>query len=141
MPAIREAPLAIRCRTLYPSPCTPSRQTLRYSRGRRTLRGTSARAGPPWSGRATGGILLQHLRITLDIRGDQMVGDDVRQEVEPEQRYLAQHTSLMRDAGGEHVIEGGNAVRGDEEQPVSVELVNVAYLTAGVKLEVGKVCL
>ena len=70
-----------------------------------------------------------------------MVGNDVGKEVEPEQRNLAQDAALVRNAGGQHIIEGGNAVGGDEQQALVIELVNVADLSAGMKLEVGKVCL
>ena len=85
------------------------------------------------------GILLQLLRILLYVGRCQMVGDDVLQEVEPEQRKLRQHSSLLRDAGGEHVIERRDPVSCDEEQVIVVDAVNVANFPAGVKLQVGKV--
>ena len=68
-----------------------------------------------------------------------MIGDDVGEEVEPEQGDLGQDASLVRDAGGENVVEGGDAVGGDEQQMVVVEGVDVADFAAGVQLEVGEV--
>ncbi len=68
-----------------------------------------------------------------------MVGHDVLQEIEPEQRELGQHASLLRDAGGQHVIERRDAVGGDKQQVVVADLVQVADLAAGEELEVGKI--
>ena len=75
----------------------------------------------------------------LHIGGDQMVGNDVFQEIEPEQRELGQHPALLRDAGGQHVVERRDAIGGHEQQVIVVDLVKVANLAAGVQLEVGKV--
>ena len=86
-------------------------------------------------------ILLQVLRVTAHIRRDEVVGNNVRKKVEPEQRDLAQHASLMRNAGAKHIIEGRNSVCGHEQQLFAVEFVDVANFSASVKLEVREVCL
>ncbi len=68
-----------------------------------------------------------------------MIGNDVLQEVEPEQRELRQHASLLRDAGGQHVIERRDPIGRDEQQVIVIDLVNVANFPAGVQLQVGKI--
>ena len=82
--------------------------------------------------RTAGGILV-------DIGGDQVVGDDVGEVIEPEQGNLAEDASLVGDAGGQNVVEGGDAVGGDEKQLLVADGVDVAHLAAGVKLEIGEV--
>ena len=59
-----------------------------------------------------------------------MVFDGVFQEVEPEEGELGEDTSLVRDAGAEDVIEGGDAVGGYEEELVLIEGVDVPDLAA-----------
>ncbi len=70
-----------------------------------------------------------------------MVGDDVGEVVEPEQRELGEDASLVGDAGGQNVVEGRNPVGGDEEQLLVADGVDVADLAAGVKVEIGEVSL
>jgi hypothetical protein len=41
----------------------------------------------------------------------------------------------VRDAGRQDVVEGGDAVGGNEEKTVGVKPVDIANLTAGMKLE------
>ncbi len=77
----------------------------------------------------------------VDIRGDQVVGDDLGEVVEPEQRNLVEHPSLVRDAGGQNVVEGRDAVGGDEKQLLITDGVNITHLATGVKLKIGKVSL
>ena len=86
-----------------------------------------------------GGILLQLLRILMHIGGRQVVGNDVLQEVEPEQGELGQHSTLLRNAGGQHIIECGDPIGRDEQQMIVVDPVNVANFPAGVQLQVRKV--
>ena len=61
------------------------------------------------------------------------------QEVEPEERELGEHASLLRDAGGQHIVEGGDPIGGDEEQVIVIDKIKVADFPAGVKLQVGKI--
>jgi len=77
----------------------------------------------------------------LDVGGDHMIGDDVRKEVKPEQGNLGEHPPFMRDAGRQDVVKGRNAVGGYEKKVLIIKVVNVAYLAAGVKFEVGEVSL
>ena len=86
-----------------------------------------------------GGILLELMRILVHVGGDQVVGDDVLQEIEPEQGELGQHAALLRDAGGQHIVEGGDAVGGDEEQMIVTDQIKVADFPAGEKLQAGKI--
>jgi len=70
-----------------------------------------------------------------------VVGDDLGEIIEPEHRNLAEDASLVGDAGGQNVVEGRDAVGGDEQQLLVAYRVNITHLTAGVKLEIGKVSL
>jgi hypothetical protein len=68
---------------------------------------------------------------------DQVIGDDVGQEVEPEKRNLGEDTAFLGDSGGQNVIKGGNAVGSDEKQLLVVQGIDVPDLAAGMKLEIG----
>jgi hypothetical protein len=68
-----------------------------------------------------------------------MVGDNVAQEIEPEEGKLREHTAFMRNARGEHVVERRDAVGGYEKQMFIVEMVDVPDLAAGVELEFREV--
>ena len=63
--------------------------------------------------------------------GQEVVRDRVLEQVEPEERELGEDAALVGDAGGEDVVEGGDAVGGDEEKLVVAEVVDVAHLAAG----------
>ncbi len=81
-------------------------------------------------------MFLNGLRIAVHVGRDKMVGDDVLEEIEPEQRQLGQNPALVRDAGGQHIVECGDPVGGNEEQVVAVQVVNVADLAAREQVEV-----
>jgi hypothetical protein len=68
-----------------------------------------------------------------------VVGNDVGQVIEPEQGNLAEDASLVGDACGQNVVEGLNAVGGDEKQLLVANRVDVTDLAAGVKVEIGEV--
>ena len=87
------------------------------------------------------GVFANGRRVLVDIGGDEVVGDDVGEEIEPEQGNLAEDASFVRDAGGQDVVEGGDAVGGDEKQLLVADGVDVADLAAGVKVEIGEVSL
>jgi hypothetical protein len=72
------------------------------------------------------------------VSGEEVVGDGVFEEVEPEGGDLGEDLPLVRDAGAEHVVEGGDAVGGDEEKVVA-EGVEVADLAAGEQGKAAKV--
>jgi hypothetical protein len=80
----------------------------------------------------------------LDVGGDEVVGDEVLEEVEPEEGELGEDAALIGNAGAEDMIEGGDAIRGDEEE-VGVRIgwvdgVDVADFAFGEKGDWGKVC-
>ena len=45
-------------------------------------------------------------QVLVDIGRDQVVRNDVSEEIEPEERDLAEDASLMGDARGQNVVEG-----------------------------------
>src|SRR5262245_49653662 len=51
------------------------------------------------------------------------------QEVEPEQRHVRKDAPLVGNAGRQHPVEGADAVRGNDDEPVA-EIVNIAHLAA-----------
>ena len=57
------------------------------------------------------------------------VATDVAQEIEPEQRKLREYLALIRNAGGQYVVEGGDPVGGDEEQvvPDAIDIADFAF--------------
>ena len=105
-----------------------------HSMGNISARCTSMERPRSWSAylRTASGVLV-------DIGGDQVVRNDVGEVVEPEQGNLAQHASLMRDAGGQNVVESGNTVGGHKKQLLVADAVDVAHLAAGVELEIREV--
>ena len=68
-----------------------------------------------------------------------MIGHHILQKVEPEKRDLGQNPALVRDAGGQNIVERGDAIGGNKQQPVVVQPVHVADFAAGVKFELRKV--
>ena len=68
------------------------------------------------------------------VRFDQVVRDDLGEAAEPEVRELREDLPLVRDAGREHAVEGGDAVGRDEEEAVA-EVVDVAHLSAARRRE------
>lgn len=73
-----------------------------------------------------------------DVGGDEVVGHDVAQQPEPEERELGEDLAFAGDAGGEHMVEGGDAVRGDEQQGFA-DGVEVAHLAACEQREAGEI--
>ena len=81
-------------------------------------------------------MLPNRRRIEVHVGSDEMIRNDILEEVEPEQRDL-RHPALVRDASRQHIIEGGDAVGGHEQQVVAIKVINVAHLAAGVQLHSG----
>ncbi len=73
------------------------------------------------------------------VGGNKMIGYQVTKKLEPEKRDLRQHPALVRNTGGEHIIEGGDPVGGDEQQTLLVEEVDVADFAAGMQLQFREV--
>ena len=46
---------------------------------------------------------------------------------------------FVGDAGGQNVVECGDAVGGDDEQPVFVHAVDVAHFAAGMAFDAGEI--
>src|ERR1039458_2912194 len=67
-----------------------------------------------------------------------MRGRELAQEIEPEDGKLGQHLALVRDAGWQDVVEGRNAVGGDDQQP-PVDAINVTNFAAPVTLDAREV--
>ena len=76
------------------------------------------------------------LRVTGYVGSDEMVGNEVSEKVEPEQGDLREHAALMRNAGCQHVVECGDAIGGNKEQVVAVEIVDVSDFAAGEKFQI-----
>ena len=60
---------------------------------------------------------------------DDMVRDQIADVIEPERGQLRENFALVGTSGSEDVIEGGDAIGGDDEQ-VRAEIVDVANLAA-----------
>ena len=60
-------------------------------------------------------------------------------KIKPEQRNLREHPALVRDAGGEYVVESRDAVGGNKKQAVAAHTIHVADFAAGEQFEVGEV--
>ena len=80
----------------------------------------------------------QNFRVLRNVGGDEVVGYDIAQQLEPEERELGKDFALTRNAGGEHVIEGGDAVRGDEQERFA-DGVEVAHLAASEQRQGGEI--
>src|ERR1700683_3609218 len=87
------------------------------------------------------GVFANRGWVLVHLGGDQMVGDDVGKIIEPEQGKLAEDVPLLGNAGGQNVVEGGDAIGGDKKQLLVADAIHVAHLAAGVELEIGEVSL
>ena len=78
--------------------------------------------------------------VASHIRGGDVIRHNIPQEFKPEHGDLSKNAALIRNACRQNVVEGGNAIRCDEEQVVGVDGIHVADFAAGVELEIRKVC-
>ncbi len=75
--------------------------------------------------------------VIADVGGDEVIGDDGLEQVEPENRERGEHAALVGNGCGEDVVEGRKAVGGDDDQEIAGG-VDVANLAAGVALNAGQ---
>jgi hypothetical protein len=68
---------------------------------------------------------------SFGIRGDEMVRDGGLEEVEPEERELGEDFAFVWNPAAQDMIEGRDAVAGDEEKLVLGERIDVAHFAAG----------
>src|SRR5262249_54095472 len=71
-------------------------------------------------------------RVSLRVRSDHMIGNDVAQKVEPEQRKLSEDFSFIGNGSCKNVVERRDPVRGDEEQVVP-QFVDISDFALRVK--------
>jgi len=68
-----------------------------------------------------------------------VIGNHIRQELEPEQRNLVQDAAFVRNTCRQNIIKRRNTVAGYEQKLVLVDIVNVSDLTAGLQFEIWKI--
>ena len=69
-------------------------------------------------------------RPAVGPQGERVVRDEVRESREPEGREPGQDAPLVGDLGGQHDVEGRDAVRRNEQQPVRPEGIELPDLPA-----------
>ena len=69
-----------------------------------------------------------------------MIGNDLACSNEPDGRNLREDLALVGDAGAENVVERGDAIGGDEQEPVP-KIVKVSDLPLSVRLSVAETAL
>src|SRR5258708_1869912 len=84
-------------------------------------------------------IGLEFARELGGVRGDEMVRDGGLEEVEPEEGELGEDLALVGYAAAENMVEGGDAVAGDEEELIAGEGVDVADLAAGCEGKIAEI--
>src|SRR6266852_5312880 len=83
-------------------------------------------------------FVLELVEGRREIRGaEDVVGNDVLQEIEPEERELSQNAALVGDWRGKDDVEGGEPVRGDDQELVA-EIVDVADFAARSRCQAGE---
>jgi len=70
---------------------------------------------------------------------EDVVGDCILQQMEPEKRELRKDTALVGNRRGQDDVESGEPVRGDDEELV-VEIVNVADFASRNGHQAGELC-
>ena len=74
-------------------------------------------------------LLFRGAGYSSTFGGDQVIGDDVAQEIEPEKRHLRQDAALAGDTLRQDAVERRDAVGGDDEQVVT-DAVNVTHFAS-----------
>ena len=66
------------------------------------------------------------------VDGNQVIVDDRLEPIEPERGDLRQHLALIGDPRAQDVVEGGDAIGGDDQQAVA-EVVDVTHLAVTIR--------
>ena len=129
----RQAHAAHFARGLVVLPAGPSEVSARHALNRQRL-------GPAHEHGAAAqqvGVLPGAFRVVGGVRRQQMVRNDRGQTREPEERDLRQDAALVRDAGSEHVVEGGDSIGRDDHEAIA-EVVDVAHLAVAIRSAAGE---
>ena len=62
------------------------------------------------------------------VGGDEVMRHEVGDAIEPERGQLREHAALVGDAAAEHVVEGRDAIGGDDQEVRIVDGVDVTHL-------------
>ena len=84
-------------------------------------------------------IRLQCLRKVGDAGCDQMIGDKVREQIEPEERNLCENLPFARNPGCQNMVEGGDAVRCHQQQRI-VNCVKIPHFAAAKQRYIAQIC-
>ena len=117
---------------------SPSSRSRRDSRARHTRQGTSARASPAWSGLPAGRGKAAAPRISSTSAVMRWLGTMSLRKSNQKSESCVRILPLSGNAGGEHVIKGRDAVRGDKQQRLA-DGVEVAHLAARVERQGGEI--
>jgi hypothetical protein len=87
---------------------------------------------------AAGELVVELIERRGEIRGaEDVVGNDVFQEFEPEKRELREDAALVGNGRGKDDVEGGEAVGGDDQELVA-EIIDVTDFSARGGSEAGE---
>ena len=82
-------------------------------------------------------IGVEFRRVLVDVGRDQMIGNDVAQQIQPEEGERGEDAAFVGNRRGEHVVEGGKPVCGDDDQEITGG-VHVAHLASRMPLDAGQ---
>src|SRR3989441_13309441 len=78
-----------------------------------------------------------HLGHLMDISSKQMIRNYLREFCEPEARKRSEYFPFSFDRGGEHAIEGRDAVGSNDQEASIGDLIDVANFAPAHKFEIG----
>ncbi len=91
--------------------------------------------------RAAGQFIPEMIKRGREFRGAQnVIGEDIFQEIEPEERELRQDASLVGYRRGHDDVEGREAIRSHDKQAVA-QIIDIAHLAARQRRDARKICL
>ena len=70
------------------------------------------------------------------VGGHEVVRHQVGDAIEPERGQLREHAALVGDAAAEHVVEGRDAIGGDDQEVRVVDGVDVTHLATANEREI-----
>jgi len=82
-------------------------------------------------------MLANGLRITITSAVTKWLGTTSLRKSNQKRESWVRTRPFVRDAGRQHVIESGDAIGRNEEQVVTVQVVDVAHLPLAKKFEIG----